>query len=203
MMDLEVPNKLDDHALERALVALAHTAPSKFSDLFIRHVEKEQYPLNDFDEWAPAAHTLPADQKTAAWTRLNEHPCKREVFWAIAGKDTDWIKGRLSDGSIPNPNELLGKFGFQRTECPPIEDIAALFAGKAEPERILASIADPMTGDEVELAEQMLEQSQKLAESDNPHVAQIGELGVETWVGRLAAARKEAREAEIRGELWP
>jgi hypothetical protein len=49
----------------------------------------------------------------------------------------------------------------------------------------------------------MLEESQKLAESDNPHVAQIGELGVETWVGRLAAARKEAREAEIRGELWP
>ncbi|TQL69410.1 hypothetical protein FB381_3315 [Nocardioides albertanoniae] len=203
LMSLEVPNKIDDHALERALVALARAAPAKFSELFIRHVEKERYPLNDFDEWAPAAHTLPADQKTAAWTRLNEHTCKREVFWVIAGKDTDWTEARLSDGSVPNPNELLGKFGFQRTDRPDIEDIAALFSGNADPEHILASIADPMTGDEVELAEQMLEQSQKLAESDNPNVAKIGEGGVQTWTVRLAAAKKEAREAEIRGNFWP
>jgi hypothetical protein len=101
MLNLEVPNQLDEHALERGLVSLARTAPDKFTQLFIRHVEKEQYPLNDFDEWAPAAHTLDHDHKTAAWQRLNNHPCKRELFWVLAGKDTTWIADRLDDGSVP------------------------------------------------------------------------------------------------------
>jgi hypothetical protein len=202
MLNLEVPNQLDEHALERGLVSLARTAPDKFTQLFIRHVEKEQYPLNDFDEWAPAAHTLDHDHKTAAWQRLNNHPCKREVFWVLAGKDTTWIADRLDDGSVPNPNALLGHVGIRPTDRPNIEEIAALFADRVEPERILASLPDTLSGDEVEVAQYMLDESQKLAESDNPQVRAVGDEGVRLATVRLEAAKKKAREAELRGEVW-
>jgi hypothetical protein len=167
MLNLEVPNGLDEHALERGLVSLARTSPDNFTKLMIRHVNKEKYPLNDFDEWAVAAHTLDHEHKTAAWRQLGSHPCKREVFWVLAGKDTKWIGDRLNDGSVAGPSELLGHVGFRPTDRPTIEEIAALLADRVEPELIISSLPDTMSGDEVEVAQYRLDESQKLAASDD------------------------------------
>jgi hypothetical protein len=105
MLDLEVPNQLKEYALERGLVSLARTSPDNFTQLFIRHVNKEKYPLNDFDEWASAAQTLDHDHKTAVWRQVEGHPCKREVFWVLAGKDTRWWPtSRWSATATPTPS---------------------------------------------------------------------------------------------------
>jgi hypothetical protein len=77
-----------------------------------------------------------------------------------------------------------------------------LFADRVEPERILASLPDTLSGDEVEVAQYMLDESQKLAESDNPQVRAVGDEGVRLATVRLEAAKKKAREAELRGEVW-
>jgi hypothetical protein len=202
MLDLEVPNQLDDHALERGLVSLARTSPDNFTQLFIRHVNKQKYPINDFNEWASAAHTLNHDHKTTAWRQLKGHPCKREVFWVLAGKDTRWIGDRLNDGSVANPSELLGHVGFRPTNRPPIEEIAALFANRAAPELILAALPDTLSGDDVDVAQYRLGESQKLAESDNADVRAVGEAGIRLFTSALEAAKEKAREHELRGEIW-
>jgi hypothetical protein len=202
MLDLEVPNQLEEYALERGLVSLARTSPDNFKHLFIRHVNKEKYPHNDFDEWASAAQTLDHDHKTAVWHQLKDHPCKREVFWVLAGKDTMWIGDRLEDGSVTDPSELLGRVGFGQSKRPPIEEIAALFANRAAPELILASLPDTLSGDDVEVAQYRLDESQKLAESDNADVRAVGEAGVRLFTSALEAAKKKAREHELRGEIW-
>jgi hypothetical protein len=202
MLSLEVPNQLGEHALERGLVSLARTSPDNFTQLFIRHVTNEKYQLNDFNDWAPAAHTLDHDHKTAAWRHLNGHPRKREVFWVLAGKDTRWIEDRLDDGSVADPSELLGYVGFRPTDRPPIEEIAALFANRAGPELILSSLPDTLSGDDVEVAQYRLDESQKLAESDNADVRAVGEFGVRLYTSALVAAKKEAREHELRGDIW-
>jgi hypothetical protein len=168
MLDLEVPNQLGEYALERGLVSLARTSPDNFTQLFIRHVNKEKYPINDFDEWASAAQTLDHDHKTATWRQLKGHPCKREVFWVLAGKDTRWIGDRLDDGSVADPSELLGHVGFRPTDRPPIEEIAALFANRAGPELILASLPATLSGDDVEVAQYRLGESQKLPSPTTP-----------------------------------
>jgi len=154
------------------------------------------------DEWAPAAHTLDHDHKTAAWRQLNGHPCKREVFWVLAGKYTKWIDDRLVDGSVADPNALLGHVGFRPTDRPPIEEIAALFANRARPELILASLPDTLSGDDVEVAQYRLDESQKLAASHNADVRAVGETGVRLYTSALEAAKKKAREHELRGEIW-
>jgi hypothetical protein len=202
MLDLEVPNQLEEYALERGLVSLARTSSDNFTELFIRHVNKEKYPHNDFNEWASAAQTLDHDHKTAAWHQLKGHPCKREVFWVLAGKDTTWIEDRLGDGSVVDPSELLGYVGFRTTDRPPIEEIAALFANRAAPELILASLPHTLSGDDVDVAQYRLDESQKLAESDNAHVRAVGEAGVRLFTSALQAAKKKAREHELRGEIW-
>jgi hypothetical protein len=202
MLDLEVPNQLEEYALECGLVSLARTSPDNFRQLFIRHVNKEKYPINDFHEWAPAAQTLDHDHKTAVWHQLKGHPCKREVFWVLAGKDTSWIEDRLADGSVADPSELLGHVGFRSTDRPPIEEIAALFANRAAPELILASLPDTLSGDDVDVAQYRLNQSQKLAECDNADVRAVGEAGSRLFTSALEAAKKKAREHELRGEIW-
>jgi hypothetical protein len=202
MLSLEVPNQLEEYALQRGLVSLARTSPDNFTQLFITQVNKERYPLNDFNEWASAAHTLDHDHKTAAWRQLNGHPCKRELFWVLAGKDTRWIDDRLADGSVQDPSELLGHVGFRPTDRPPIAEIAALFANRAGPELILASLPDTLSGDNVEVAQYRLDESQKLAEFDNADVRSIGEAGVRLYTPVLKAAKKKAREHELRGEIW-
>jgi hypothetical protein len=202
MLNLEVPNGLDEHALERGLVSLARTSPDNFTKLMIRHVDKEKYPLNDFDEWAAAAHTLDHEHKTAAWRQLGGHPCKREVFWVLAGKDTKWIGDRLNDGSVADPSELLGHVGFRPTDRPTIEEIAALFADRVEPELIISSLPDTMSGDEVEVAQYRLGESRKLAASDDADIRAVGEAGVRLYTPVLEAAKKKAREHELRGEIW-
>lgn len=202
MLRLELPSHVYDHAIEHGLVSLARRAPEKFTQLFIRFVGKEEYPLNDFEEWAPAAHTLDHDHKTAAWRQLREHRRSRHVFWVLAGTDTAWIADRLNDGSVPDPAALLGRVGFRPTPRPSIEEIAALFAGRVQPELILTSLPDPLSGDEVEVAQYMLDESQKLAESENPKIRAVGEQGVRTYTERLEEAKRKAREAELRGEIW-
>jgi hypothetical protein len=202
MLDLEVPNLLEEYALECGLVSLARNSPDNFRHLFIRHVNKEKYPINDFREWAPAAQTLDHHHKTAVWRQLNGHPCKREVFWVLAGKDTRWIGDRLDDGSVTDPRELLGHAGFRPTDRPPIEETAALFANRAAPELILASLPDTLSGEDVDVAQYRLDECQKLAESDNADVRAVGEVGVRLFTSALEAAKKKAREHELRGEIW-
>jgi hypothetical protein len=131
-----------------------------------------------------------------------DHPCKRELFWVLAGKDTKWIEDRLADGSVADPSELLGYVGFRPTDRPPIEEIAALFANRAGPELILASIPDTLSGDDVEVARYRLDESQKLAESDNADVRAVGEAGVRLYTSVFEAAKKRAREHELRSEIW-
>jgi hypothetical protein len=120
----------------------------------------------------------------------------------LAGKDTKWIEDRLADGSVADPSELLGYVGFRPTDRPPIEEIAALFANRAGPELILASIPDTLSGDDVEVARYRLDESQKLAESDNADVRAVGEAGVRLYTSVFEAAKKRAREHELRSEIW-
>jgi hypothetical protein len=102
----------------------------------------------------------------------------------------------------PADRELLGSVRFRHSERPPIHEIAALFATRVESEYILQSIPDPMSGDEVERERHHLEESQKLAASDNRDVRAIGEAGINIYTPRVAAAEQKAREREIRGDIW-
>jgi hypothetical protein len=59
-----------------------------------------------------------------------------------------------------------------------------------------------LSGDDVAVAQYRLDESQKLAESDNADVRAVGEAGVRLYTPVLKAAKKKAREHELRGEIW-
>ncbi|MDH2413819.1 ATP-binding protein [Nocardioides sp. CER19] len=202
MLELDIPSPLDDHALERGLVVLARTSPADFETLFLRHIRKEGYPHNDFDEWAPAAATLDHTHKTQIWDRVREHPCRQEVFWALAGGDSEWVGDRIAANEVGEPAGLLGHqmFGAPAKLSP--EDMARLFGPYADPELILESLPGPPSDGGVETAEHRLQQATELAASELPEVAQVGRAGVEIYTVRLAAACKYAREQELRGNPW-
>jgi hypothetical protein len=103
---------------------------------------------------------------------------------------------------VAGPSELLGHVGFRPTDRPTIEEIAALFADRVEPELIISSLPDTMSGDEVEVAQYRLGESRKLAASDDADIRAVGEAGVRLYTPVLEAAKKKAREHELRGEIW-
>lgn len=199
---LDFTDRLDDHTLERALVALGRRAPDSLGDMFERRVNTNKFEYRWFENWAPSIQALPNGQRTDLWRKLNNHRHRREVFWTIAGTDIDWIEQRLNDGTILEPRDLLGRHGFRQAQRPPLEQVAALFGPLVEPKDILGSMTETMSGAEVDVAQHRLEESQQLATSSNPGVASIGAIGVQTYTEALAAAKKSAREAELRGEIW-
>lgn len=199
---LDFTDRLDDHTLERALVAMGRRTPDTLSTMFERRVNTNKYEYRSFESWAPSIQALSREQRTDLWKKLNNHRHRREAFWTIAGTDTDWIGQRLNDGTIPEPSALLGRHGYSQAQRPPLEQIAALFGPLVEPEHILGSMTDTMSGERVGVAQHRLEESQQLACSSNSVVAKIGAIGVETYTAELADAKKAAREAELRGEIW-
>lgn len=202
MLDLEVPDHFDDHALERGLVMLARTSPANFMTLFLRHIAKEDYPLNDFDEWAPAAAMLDHSHKTEVWGQVREHPSRREVFWVLAGSDAEWVGDRIAAGDVGEPAGMLGHQMFDAPAKLPPEDLARVFGPHATPELIIESFPGPLSHSGVETAEHRLQQATDLAHSDLPEVAKVGRAGIEIYTARLAEARRYAREQELRGNPW-
>lgn len=202
MLELEIPSHFDDHALERGLVVLARTSPADFATLFLRHIGKEDYPFNDFDEWAPATATLNHTHKTQVWDQIRKHPCRREVFWALAGGDSEWVGDRIAADEVGEPAGLLGHQMFNAPAKLPPEDMARLFGPHAAPELIFESLPGPPSDGGVETAEHRLQQATELAESELPEVAKVGRAGVEIYTVRLAEARKYAREQELLGNPW-
>lgn len=202
MLELEIPSHFDDHALERGLVVLARTSPAHFVTLLLRQIGKEDHPLNDFDEWAPAAATLDHTRKTQVWDQIREHPCRREVFWALAGGDSRWVGDRIAADEVGEPAGLLGHHMFSAPAKLPPEDMARLFGPHAAPELIFESLpGSPLDGG-VEAVEHRLQQATELAESKLPEVAKVGRAGIDIYTVRLAEARKYAREQELRGNPW-
>jgi hypothetical protein len=202
MLELEAPYDIDEHTLERALVALARASPTHFMALFVRHVMLEHYPVNDFSEWAPAAAMLEAAQKSDVWEQMRGHSCARELFWALAGGDPEWVADRLAAGAVDDPARLLGPLTIGAPSRLAPDEMALVFATYAGPELIIASLPDPPSDGGIETAQHRLEQARELAASHQPEVAQIGKAGIEIFTTRLADARRRAREQELLGNDW-
>lgn len=202
MLELEIPSTFDDHVLERGLVALAVTSPADFVTLFLRHIGMVDYPINDFEQWAPAAATLDHTHKNQVWEQIRNHPCRREVFWALGSGDAHWVGDRIAADEVGEPAGLLGYQMFNAPARLPSEDIARLFGPHAAPEIIFESLPGPLSDDGVEAAEHRLQQAGELAKSDLLDVASVGRAGIEIYTVRLAEARKYAREQELLGKPW-
>ena len=202
MLQLEVPNNLEDHTVERGLVSLATASPANFIQLFVTHVLKDEYGIEDFGVWAPAAKLLNHDDKTAAWVQISGHRHKRNAFWALAGSDVSWISDVLNGETVGDAAELLVAPTLGGPELPTNEEFVALFAPRADPGPILSALPDTMSGEAVERAEHRLTQARELAESSNPDVAAVGRFGIDCYSARLLEARKDARARELRGDVW-
>ena len=102
-----------------------------------------------------------------------------------------WVGGRSKRPArtcrIPSDGPAAHR-GDRRSVCKP-----------GQTELILASLPDTLSGNDVEVAQYRLDESQKLAESDNADVRAVGEAGVRLYTPYLRPRRKRLAKMNSAG----
>lgn len=203
MMSFKVPSVLKNYAEGEALMLLARTAPAGYIDLLGRHAD-DVARYDDFDEWQESAALLLPNDRDRLWRRVRHSPMARELFWVIAGNDTDWIRHIHERGEVDiSPKRLLHAARFQHGVKIPLASLAVAFMplGVELDDLLWTLEVGTGFGEEHERLERYLATCQTLSRSDDPSLARLGTRGVEIYEPRLADARKRARDAAVRG-VW-
>jgi integrase/recombinase XerD len=190
-----------------ALKALALAAPAAYADLLVKHAQQvDRRSRVDFDTWEESTQQLSAELRREVWRRVMGTPRARELFWVLAGNDPAWVEQAVGDVHFPfTADALASAMRYQINPRFSLETLAiALRPLGWEPDDIVWTLdVGTLSGEDHERYARHLETSRALAASDEPDVARLGARGVAVYEVRLAEALEEARQAAVRGGLYP
>jgi hypothetical protein len=203
--DLTIPvDSVRGHMQGQALKMLAAASPATYADLLVRHANAVpgQNGYTDFDEWEESASGLAPDDRRKLWIRVRDTEMAHELFWVIAGNDSEWVAEAVRDPGFAIPlRRLLHAFRFQFSTRFSLSTLADIMKPlNWEPEDLLWTLeVGTHTGEEHERYARYLNICRDLATSEDPALARLGTRGVEIYEPRLAEAKAEARRAAVRG----
>lgn len=208
MSDLTIPiGNVSDYTQSEALKVLARSSPDVLIDLLVQHVEivEARTSFNDFDEWQESIQELSSADRTRAWRRVRTTSMARELFWVIAGKDENWISEAVRDRDFPvGVRDLTRALRFQFGSSFELERLARMLRPLGwQPDDLLWTLdSGTMFGEDHERYARHVETCRRLAQSDEPDLAELGARGIDVFEPRLHAALSEARRAAVRGGGW-
>lgn len=196
-------NSRRDHIHTQALKALANASPETFIELFTKHAANTmRSSYRDLDGWEEPVRLLAPDDRNKLWQDVRETELARELFWVIAGKDTDWITETVSDPTFNIPvRDLLGALQLQFGHRYPLETLATMLRQlNPEPDELLHTLeVGTFSGEDHERYAGRLENLRTLAVSEDEEVARLGQRGIEIYEPLLKEALAKARRAAVRG----
>ncbi|TFE78032.1 hypothetical protein [Micrococcus aloeverae] len=196
-------NSRHDHMHTQALNALAKASPEVFIELFIKHATttmRSRY--RDLDEWKEPVRLLAPAERDKLWQQVRETELARELFWVIAGNDTDWITETVSEPTFNiSVRNLLGALQFQFGHRYPLDTLATMLRPlRPEPDDLLYTLeVGTFTGEDHERYAAKLDNLRDLANSDDEDIALLGQRGIEIYEPLLKEALVKARRAAVRG----
>lgn len=187
----------------QALNTLAKSAPEVFIDMFTKHAATTAHKRHrDLDDWKESVRLLASAERGRLWHRVMDFTRASELFWVIAGEDTDWIAETVSEPTFNiSVRDLLGALQFQFGHRYPLETLATMLRPLGpEPDEILDTLeVGSFSGERHERYASKLVSLRELSCSDHEDIARIGRRGIEVYEPLLKEALVEARRAAVRG----
>ena len=204
MKSYTVPeNSSHDHIHTQALNALAKASPEVFIELFTKHATTTmRTSYRDLDEWEEPVRLLTLAERNKLWQQVRNTELARELFWVIAGNDTDWITEAVSEPTFNIPvRKLLGALQFQFGHRFPLDTLATMLRPLSpEPDDLLHTLeVGTFTGEDHERHAAKLDNLRDLVTSDDEDIARLGRRGIEIYEPLLKEALVKARRAAVRG----
>ncbi|MCC2314097.1 hypothetical protein [Cellulomonas xiejunii] len=197
-------NSRRDHIHVQALNALALASPDVFAELFTKHATAPMRgSYRDLDEWEEPVQLLAFADRKKLWQNVKDTELARELFWVIAGKDTDWIRETVSDATFNvSVRDLLGALQFQFRPRYPLGTLATMLRPlNPEPDELLRTLeVGSFSGEEHERHAAKLHNLRELATSEDEYISRIARRGIEIYEPLLKEALVKARRAAIRGD---
>lgn len=196
-------NSRRDHIHTQALNALAKDSPELFTELFTRHATTTiRGSYRDLDEWKEPVRLLTPAERNNLWRDVRDTELARELFWVIAGKDTDWITETVNDPTFNiSVRDLLGALQFQFGHRYPLDTLATMLRPlNPEPDELLQTLEiGTFSGEDHERHAAKLDNLRHLATSKDEDIARLGRRGIEIYEPLLKEALVKARRAAVRG----
>ncbi|KQW44984.1 hypothetical protein ASC77_19545 [Nocardioides sp. Root1257] len=204
MKSYTVPeNSRRDYIHTQALNALAKASPEVFIELFTRHATNTMPgSYRDLDEWEEPVRLLTPAERTKLWQNVKGTELARELFWVIAGRNTDWITEAVSDPTFNIPvRRLLGALQFQFGPRYSLDTLATMLRPlNPDPDDLLHTLeVGTFSGEDHERYAAKLDNLRDLATSDDEDIARLGRRGIEIYEPLLKEALAQARRAAVRG----
>lgn len=196
-------NSRRDHIHTQALNALAKDSPEVFTELFTKHATTTMRgSYRDLDEWKEPVRLLTPAERNNLWQSVKDTDLACELFWVIAGKDTDWITETVNDPTFNiSVRDLLGALRFQFGHRYPLDTLASMLRPlNPEPDELLQTLeVGTFSGEDHERHAAKLDNLRDLATSEDEDIARLGRRGIEIYEPLLKEALVKARRAAVRG----
>lgn len=196
-------NSRHNHIHTQALNELANASPEVFIEVFLRHASTTKRSMyRDFDEWKEPIQLLAPAERNKLWQQVRYTELSHELFWVIAGEDTDWITETVSEPTFNiSVRELLEALQFQFGHRYPLNTLATMLRPlNPEPDDLLHTLeVGTFWGEEHERYAAKLDTLRDLTASDDEDIARLGRRGIEIYEPLLKEARIKARRAAVRG----
>lgn len=158
----------------------------------------------DFTQWSYAIKSTDAPIKSRIWQNISTVPLSAEAFWVVAGNDITWVKSEVSNvGFKQTADDLLDAYMFALDTDYEVRELAeALRPLQPDADKfVYATEFRSYSGLESDKVQEYLDKFQKLSTDEDPYFSQIGKAGISRYEPRLSKAKKQEREAEVRGRL--
>ncbi|WP_226761971.1 hypothetical protein [Arthrobacter sp. SO3] len=192
-----------DHIHTQALTALAKASPEVFIEVFTKHATTTmRSSYRDLDEWNEPVQLLASPERKKLWQQVRDTELASELFWVIAGKDTDWITATVSEPSFSiSVRDLLGALQFQFGHRYPLDTLATMLRPlNPESDDLLNTLeVGSFSGEDHERYAAKVDTLRNLTVSDDEDIARLGRRGVEVYEPLLKEALVKARRAAVRG----
>lgn len=204
MKSYTVPeNSRHEHIHTQALDTLAKASPEVFTEVFTTHATTTtRSSYRDLGQWKEPVQLLTPAERSELWQQVKDTETASELFWVIAGKDTDWIRQTVSEPTFNiSIQDLLGALQFQFGHRYPLETLATMFRPLGpEPDDLLGTLeSGSFSGEEHERYAANLDNLRDLATSKDEDIARLGRRGIEIYEPLLKEALVKARRKAVRG----
>ncbi|WP_396276992.1 hypothetical protein [Glutamicibacter creatinolyticus] len=189
-----------DYHHTQALNALVKASPDVFIEVFVRHTTTTIH--RSLDDWNEPVQSLTRLERKKLWLQVSATKRAPELFWVIAGKDTEWITETVSEPTFQiSVQDLLHALQFDFEHRYQLDTLATMLRPLSpQPDDLLRTLeVGFFSGEDHERFAATLETLRDLATSDDEDIARLGRRGIEIYEPRLKEALLKARRAAIHG----
>lgn len=192
-----------EHNHAQALNALAKASSEVFIEVFTKHATTmTRGSYRDLGEWKEPVRLLAPAERNKLWQQVRDAELASELFWVIAGKDTEWISETVSEPTFNIPvRDLLGALQFQFGHRFPLDTLATMLRPLSpESDDLLGTLeVGSFSGEDHERYAAKLDNLRDLATSKDEDIARLGRRGIEVYEPLLREALVKARRKAVRG----